>query len=186
MTASNVGKWDSWYGGIDPKNPGAFRYGETVTYLMAAAFMMDVGEVEDWGCGAGGFKRFYRGKYIGVDGSKTPVADKTVDLCTYSTRVAGIVIRHVLEHNYDWKKILDNALASFNKKLCLILFTPFADTTGEIAHNREHGIDVPDIAFRREDIDERFDAFSVWRRELYAGIPTDTGYGVEHVYFVWR
>jgi hypothetical protein len=188
MSASNVGKWDGWYGGIDPKNPGAFRYGETVTYLMAAAFMVDVGTVEDWGCGAGGFKRFYRGNYIGVDGSKTPIADKVVDLCMYTSSVDGIVMRHVLEHNYDWDKILDNAIASFRKKLCLILFTPFVDATHEIAHNREHGIDAPDMAFSRADIEMRFDRAAIWgqRRELYADIPTATGYGVEHVYFIWR
>jgi hypothetical protein len=182
---SNVGKWDAWYGGVDPASPHACQYGDTVTYLMAASFMMDVGEVEDWGCGAGGFKRFYRGRYIGLDGSKTPIAEKIVDLCEYKSSVDGIVIRHVLEHNYDWAKILDNALGSFRKKLCLILFTPFAEETKEIAHNAIHGIDAPDLSFSQADIDSRMQAAGV-RFELYGGVPTPTGYECEHVYFVWR
>jgi hypothetical protein len=186
MSMSNVGKWDGWYGGLDPKAPGAFRYGDTVTYLMAAAFFADVSEVEDWGCGAGGFKRFYRGKYIGVDGSKTPFADKIVDLCKYESSVDGVLLRHVLEHNYGWEHVLDGALASFKRKLCLVLFTPFSETTKEIAHNRAHGIDVPDLSFSREDIQQRITCVTDARFELFADIPTATGYGVEHVYFVWR
>lgn len=183
MSASNVGKWDSWYGGLTADQLGAYRYGETATYLMAAAFMVDMPEVEDWGCGTGGFKRFYRGRYIGVDGSKTLIATKIADLCTYRSNVDGIVIRHVLEHNYEWAKVLDNAVASFRRKLCLILFTPFVAETREMASNRAHGIDVPDLAFRREDIEARLGDHP---RQLYASIPTSAGYGVENVYFVWR
>lgn len=58
----NVGNWDAWYRDFASEKIGAFRYGDTVTSRMASAFMADVGEVEDWGCGAGGFKRFYHGK----------------------------------------------------------------------------------------------------------------------------
>lgn len=118
---------------------GAFRYGDTVTYRMAAAFMLDIERLEDWGCGAGGFKRFYRGTYIGVDGSRTPFADRIVDLCSYESNVKGILIRHVLEHNHQWEVILNAAVRSFNKKLCLILITPFSDVTEEVAHNRQQG-----------------------------------------------
>lgn len=181
--ASNVGKWDSWYRDLDVADMGAFRYGDTVTYQMAAAFMADVDEVEDWGCGAGGFKRFYRGRYTGVDGSHTPFADRIVDLCTYTSSTEGIVMRHVLEHNEDWRQVLDSAVRSFTRKFFLVLFTPFSDTTHEIAHNRAHGVDVPDLSFRRSDIEERLAGL---RWELIEEIPTDTGYGVEHVYLVWR
>jgi hypothetical protein len=162
---------------------GAFHYGDTVTYRMAAAFLADVIEVEDWGCGAGGFKRFCRARYVGLDGSKTPFADRIVDLCTHTSRVEGIFMRHVLEHNYSWKEILDNAVSSFTKKLCLVLFTPFGPETREIAHNRARVVDVPDLSFCRADIEGRFAGL---RWELFDNIPTDTGYGVEHVYLVWR
>lgn len=183
--ASNVGKWDHWYGGMTKDNPYAMNYGDTATYLMAAAFMVDIDVVEDWGCGAGGFKRFHRGTYIGLDGSKTPIADKIVDLCRYHSTPDGILIRHVLDHNYDWAIILDNALASFQRKLCLVLFTPLTESTREIAHNAVHGIDVPDLSFSTADIDARFVAAGV-RFEAYTGIPTHTGYGAEHVWFAWR
>jgi hypothetical protein len=180
---SNVGKWDGWYQGLTPQDMGAFRYGETVTYLMAAAFLADLSEVEDWGCGAGGFKRFCRGRYVGVDGSNTPFADRIVDLCTYTSRVEGLVMRHVLEHNYEWEKILDGAVRSFTRKFCLILFTPFSDVTREIAHNRAYGVDVPDLSLSRSSIEARFVGLK-W--ELFDNIATATGYGVEHVYLVWR
>jgi hypothetical protein len=180
---SNLGKWDRWYENLDSQTMSAFRYGDTVTYRMAAAFMVDVKMLEDWGCGAAGFKRFYRGSYVGVDGSHTPFADRIVDLCEYESNADGILIRHVLEHNYRWEAILDAAVRSFNKKLCLILFTPFADRTKEIAQNRQHGVDVPDICFCRQDIERKF---SDLRWELFQDIATPTGYGMEHVYFVWK
>jgi hypothetical protein len=180
---SNLGKWDEWYKDLTPADIGPFRYGETVTYLMAAAFLADVSEVEDWGCGAGGFKRFCRTRYLGVDGSKTPFADRIVDLCTYTSRVEGVLMRHVIEHNYQWEKILDGAVRSFTRKLCLILFTPFAAETREIAHNRAHGVDVPDLSFSQADIEARFAGL---RFELFDNIRTESGYGVEHVYLVWR
>jgi hypothetical protein len=180
---SNVGKWDEWYKTLTPQDMGSFRYGDTVTYRMASAFLVDMDEVEDWGCGAGGFKRFCRARYVGVDGSKTPFADRIVDLCDYSSRVEGVLMRHVIEHNYQWEKILDGAVRSFTRKLCLILFTPFAEETREIAHNRAHGIDVPDLSFCRDDIERRLGGL---RWELFDNIPTETGYGLEHVYLVWK
>jgi hypothetical protein len=92
-------------------------------------------------------------------------------------------MRHVIEHNYSWKEILDNAINSFTKKFCLILFTPFGPETREIAHNRAHGVDVPDLSFCRADIEGRFSGLH-WK--LFDNIATDTGYGIEHVYLVWR
>jgi hypothetical protein len=179
---TNVGKWDSCYRNLSPTAP--MIYANSVTYLMAAAFLADVDEVEDWGCGGGGFRHFCLSpRYIGLDGSKTPFADKIVDLCTYSSDVPGIMMRHILEHNYHWEKILVSALGSFQRKFCLILFTPFAHETKEIAHNRNIGIDVPDLSFKREDIERNFTGLK-WK--LVEDIGTQSQYGVEHVYFVWR
>ena len=159
-------------------------YANAVTYLMAAAFLADVDEVEDWGCGGGGFRRFCLSRrYIGLDGSRTPFADKIVDLCTYSSNVPGIMMRHLLEHNYDWERILASAVRSFEQKFCLILFTPFASETKEIAHNLKYGVDVPDLSFKREDIERHFTGL---RWKLIENIATQSQYGVEHVYFIWR
>ena len=175
---SMLGKWDDWYKKV--KKAGPFRYGDTITYQLAGEFMKDMAQVEDWGCGTGGFRRFYAGKYIGIDGSANPFVDKIVDLREYQSNVDGIVMRHVLEHNYDWEKILKNALASFQKKLCIIIFTPFAERTGEIAHNKKFGVDVPDIAFHKEQIGAALYGLR-WRMESHK---TNTNYGVEHIYYV--
>jgi hypothetical protein len=178
-----MGKWDAWYRHLSPITTCTKPYGDAVTYLMAAAFLADVEEVEDWGCGAGGFRHFCLGRYMGLDGSKTPFADKIVDLCSYGSRVAGINMRHVLEHNYDWESVLAGAVQSFQRKLCLVLFTPFVEETKEIAHNRASGADVPDLSFNRADIERHFEGL-MWR--LIPNIKTKSQYGVEHVYLVWR
>ena len=178
-TPSMLDKWDHWYKGV--KSNYSFKYGNTITYQLAADFLADMDEVEDWGCGTGGFKRLYRGKYIGVDGSFHPSANKLVDLRQYRSKVDGIMMRHLLEHNYDWEAVLANAVASFKKKFCLIIFTPFMDSTQEIFHERVHGLDVPVIAFKKEDL-EKFFAGLKWR--LRENIKTATYYKVEHVYYV--
>lgn len=175
---SNVGKWNYWY---QDSNIGQISYGDGITYLMAAAFFADVDEVEDWGCGVGGFKNYCTTDYIGVDGSETPFTDKIVDLTSYRSDVDGIMLRHVLEHNYDWNSILNNALSSFRKKMFLCLFTPFADETTEIAYNQ--GVDVPDLSMSKAEIECNFIDVK-WH--LLENIETSTQYGIEHVYLLWR
>lgn len=178
--SSMLGKWDSWYKNI--KEMGSFRYGDTITYTLAADFLRDMSEVEDWGCGTGGFKRLYTGHYVGIDGSTNPFVDEVRDLTEYRSNPESIVMRHVLEHNYEWEKILAGAVASFRKKFCLILFTPFTDETKEIAHNKKHGVDVPDISFAKRDIEHFFQGLK-WRMETHT---TNTGYGIEHIYYIER
>lgn len=180
---SNVGKWDLWYRELTP-TPGAYRYSDTVTYELGSRFLADCAVVEDWGTGAGGFKRF-RPDAVGVDGSNTPHAEKKyVDLVRYVSPCDGIFMRHVLEHNYDWKPILKNALASAGKKLCLVLFTPLSDSgTREIAHNRMHGVDVPDLSLGRDELQRIFAEFPL-RKVSMEEIRSDTGYGVEYIIYV--
>jgi len=92
-----LGKWDDWYRDVD-----AVRHcGGIQTYKLAADFLKDMSTVEDWGCGAGGFRKFYKGKYKGIDGSANKYVDKVADLRTYRSSVDGILVRHVLEHNYN-------------------------------------------------------------------------------------
>jgi hypothetical protein len=43
----------------------------------------------------------------------SPRCAEVVDLAHYRSNVPGIFMRHILEHNYEWARILDNALASF-------------------------------------------------------------------------
>lgn len=180
---NNVGKWDGWYTNL-PTQPGSFNYGDTLTYRLAAEFLKDCKDVEDWGVGAGGFLR-YRPDAIGVDGSDTPFAQKKyVDLRSYTTDVEGINIRHVFEHNYNWKDILENAVKSANKKLAITLFIPLInDDTKQLAHNAVHGVDVPDMAINEKefmDVIMKKNPVKIQR----AKFDTDTGYRKEEIIFV--
>lgn len=174
---SNLGKWDLYYHDLKHER----LYGDEITYQLAADFLADVGEVEDWGCGSGGFRKFCTARYTGVDGSVTPYADKIVDLCSYRSTVDGILMRHVLEHNYNWEKILRNALASFRNKLCIIIFTPFSSRTYTIRYCNDFR--VPDISFKKDDLVCHFVGLH-WTLE--ENIKTNSEYGVEHVFRIER
>ena len=93
-------------------------------------------------------------RYRGIDGTASPRCAEVVDLVEYRSTIPGLFMRHILEHNYEWARILDNALASFTERMALILFTPEQEATKEIAFRSDVG--VPDIAFRLADITDRF------------------------------
>ncbi len=170
---SMLGKWNKWYS--DDKL-SKIKYGDTTTYKLASEFLKECDSLEDWGCGVGGFREFYKGKYLGIDGTKNPHVDKVFDLRNYRSNPEGVLLRHVLEHNNDWEQVL----TSFEKKLCIVIFTPFADKTHEIAQNKKFGVDVPDISFRREDIENKFRGL-IWRCET---IKTASAYGLETIYYL--
>lgn len=179
-------KWNDWYKNLSVDDCGSFRYGDTLTYDLGYNYLKDCNKIEDWGCGAGGFKtKFVNSelhKYIGVDGSKTPFADIKTDLTTYISDVDGIYMRHVLEHNYDWNKILENACKSFKTKMCLVIFTPFRETTQEIAHNLMHGVDVPDLSFNKNELIHIFEKYNIsYKIDTFS---TVTGYNVEYVLYL--
>ena len=182
---TNAGKWDKWYERLkgDGLEGGGTKYGAAITYQFAAAFLGGCKDIEDWGCGRGGFRAYCPGNYIGVDGSRTPYATKIAELGGYRSSVDGILLRHVLEHNYNWPPILEAAVQSFRKRLCVVLFTPFADTTRELRHNRKAGVDVPDLSLAKADIEAHFAGLE-WR--LVEDIKTTSQYGIEHIYCVWR
>lgn len=103
------------------------RYGgDDITYRRAGAYLSGPGLVEEWGCGTTYAKQFVGAPYRGVDGA--PNAAKfgavTADLRTYRSEVPKILMRHVLEHNWEWREILTNMLSSFTDRACLILFIP--------------------------------------------------------------
>lgn len=182
-----MNKWNEWYKDLQLIDCNFVKYGDTISYELGYNFLNSCNKIEDWGCGIGGFKLFFYNnnnldKYIGIDGSNTPHADIKTDLITYSSDIDGIFMRHVLEHNYEWKDILNNACKSFKKKMCLILFTPFSDETTEIAHNLKHGVDVPDLSFNKNDLINIFKSHNI-NYELTT-INSNTGYGIEHIFFL--
>lgn len=173
----NTARWAHRYAGVDAPQP----YGDSVTYRVGAEFLADCGSVEDWGCGLGWLRNFVPAdRYVGVDGSASRFADRVVDLETYRSDADGIFMRHVLEHNYRWERILDNALASFRHRFVLVTFTPYGETTREIAFNDDPG--VPDLSFAKGDLTRHLAGLG-WREETYV---TDTQYGTETVYLVER
>jgi hypothetical protein len=158
-----------------------FHYGDDVTYEKGMAFLDGHGTIEDWGCGFGHARQFVRkSRYVGVDGSAKS-ADKIADLREYASDADCIFMRHVLEHNVDWKRILENAVASFRRRMALIIFTPFSESTRVIRTTATvTSVPVPDISFRKADLTEHF-ANLKCREEAVA---TDTEYGLEHVFYI--
>ena len=177
-TPTNVGKWAAWYQGCE----GPWPYGDTTSYEIGAAWLAGCAMIEDWGCGAGWLRTLLPpARYRGLDGTTSPYCDEVVDLVAYRSRVPGVFMRHVLEHNDEWARILDNAVASFTERMVLILFTPERAATEEIAFRPDIG--VPDIAFRLADITDHFPpnvTYTVHR------IPSATQYGGETIILLER
>lgn len=86
----------------------------------------------------------------------------------------------MLEHNDDWRAILENAVASFRHKLVLIVFTPLVAETHVYSESADLG--VPDIAFREDDLTCFFNGLT-WQRRAVA---SDTQYGQETLFYVRR
>lgn len=159
-----------------------FHYGDDTSYKKGIAFLDGHGTIEDWGCGFAHAKTFVkRSKYIGIDGSASDFADKIADLREYTSEADCIFMRHVLEHNYDWRKVLANAIASFKKRMVLIIFTPLTETTRRITTSRIlTSSPVPDISFKKSDLTAFF------RHCKYAeeSLATDTQYKTEHIFYI--
>jgi hypothetical protein len=177
-TPTNIGKWAAWYQGLE----GPWPYGDTTSYEIGAAWLAGCALTEDWGCGAGWLRTLIPpDRYRGLDGTASPFCDEVVDLVTYRSRTPGVFMRHVLEHNDEWARILDNAVASFTERMVLILFTPERAATEAIVFRPDIG--VPDIAFRLADITDRFPldvTYTVQR------IPSATQYGGETILLLER
>ena len=175
---SNLGKWDLWFRGITQPRP----FGDTRTYELGAQFLADCTGIEDWGCGAGWFKTYLSStqRYRGIDGSATPFADEIVDLRQYRSHVEAVFMRHVLEHNYAWRAILDGAVASCTRKMVLVLFTPLGPRLREIGFSKECG--VPELSLPEPEVLSALASCSVQRLDLR----TATQYGAETIFFVER
>jgi GT2 family glycosyltransferase len=161
-----------------PPGTQKIPFGDPTTYKKAMDFLCGCDVVEDWGCGTGFAQTYMKeGVYIGVDGSRHDNVSVHTELALYTSKVEGILMRHLIEHNVDWRAILGNAVQSFTRKMVLILCTPFSEKTERIATNWH---DIPDLSFRREDILECFAGLHVQEEAL----KTATQYGQEHIFYV--
>jgi hypothetical protein len=105
---------------IDPTNyPGSHE-----SYERAGKFLAGERLVEEWGCATTFGRQFIPAPYRGVDGAPSKFVDEVADLSTYMSKTPNALMRHVLEHNWNWRTILANFLASFQEKAVLILFIP--------------------------------------------------------------
>jgi len=164
---------DKWfYTGIENRRP----YGDSQTYALGATFLKGL-DVEDWGCGLGWFQNFHEGAYVGVDGSRSKFAIVYADLTEYTSTIDGLFMRHILEHNLEWKKVLANAIESFQKRMVLVMFTPFAEETYVI---RESVPEIPDISFRKEDLLTHIGPYVISEESVVS----DTQYGSEYVFYL--
>lgn len=102
-----------------------FPYDDTPSYDVIAGWLDGHGLVEDWGCGVGWAKRYFeQSEYVGLDGAWSRWCDLQVDLRTYRSTVPCVMMRHVLEHNADWRIIAANFAASWIERAALALFIP--------------------------------------------------------------
>jgi len=142
---SNLGDpnvWNEWwpdlYGHLD--EPRSYP-GNPDTYKIAGGFFAGEKLVEEWGCATTWGKQFIPAPYRGVDGGPSKFVDVVADLREYSSDVPNAIIRHVLEHNWDWRKILDNFMGSFTEKAAIILFIPMG--RHDINRSFENRVDEP-------------------------------------------
>lgn len=146
---TNAGKWD--YSKVDDV---CYSDPKCESYKKAAAFLGD--SVEDWGGGTGWARRYFS-DYRNIDCNPHKRVDEVVDLTSYSSNVDNILIRQVLESNTQWRDILENAMKSFNKKLCIVLGTPFVRKTREGPKNPvPSGGYIQEMYFKKKDILDYF------------------------------
>ena len=160
------------------------RSGCDTTYKRGAAYLAGVGQIEDWGSGSVYFKRFVTaGRYRGIDRDPSVSSDLTADLAEYISETDGIFMRHVLEQDLRWRSILRNALASFRRRMLLVLYTPFVRATED--HRRgdgaAHGTSLPEIHFCRGDLVREFRDVHF---RLEENVLTDSPFGREQVFYL--
>lgn len=139
---------------------GQVTYGHEESYREPIAWFDELGgTLEDWGCGCCGAKRFVkRCQYIGIEGSKNEFADRCdVDLTEYLSQPDHILLRDVLDHNPDWQLVLTRALASFQKRMVVVIFRECGPQTRVIFTNTSPKYPgVPDYQFKAGDLVQHF------------------------------
>lgn len=100
-------------------------YATEDTYRLAAEWLKDCPTVADWGGSTGFFGSCLPPsvKYTVVDGTVQLTDQVLADLLTYREPSDGILLRHVLEINVEWRTILRNALSAFRQRMVVVTHT---------------------------------------------------------------
>ena len=167
-------------------------YGDDTTYRDGLGWLWETCcTVEDWGAGAAYGRKFTPpGKtYVAVDGSpeSAPHVDHVSELHAWRIRMPrtypdGIFIRHVLEHDLNWRQVLTDALSFFVRRMVLVTFTPF--TSGPTRPLRPPGDYRYDLSFNTAELTSHFDGFR-WRMQGYRDRER-LQYGQEHLFRIER
>lgn len=160
-----------------------WQYGDPTTYRIAGLYLSGAGLVEDWGCGTAFLREFTGAPYRGVDGSWSKWRDIEASLITYRSQVPKTHMRHVLEHNWSWRIILNNFLDSFTDRAVLTLFLK---PNPEGDKNVSYGplSEVPGLSLCEPDLDAILarDGLTVQTSEFH--LPLTTPEGWERMYFL--
>ncbi|WP_200885044.1 methyltransferase domain-containing protein [Croceibacterium mercuriale] len=169
---------DRWNYAGKPATP----YDDETSYGKGMAWLDGHGAtIEDWGCGTCYAQRFVtQSRYVGVDGSDSEQAHIKAELQEYRSDVDCIFMRHVLEHNWGWRQILDNALQSFGKRMVLVTFTPFAPPGARGDDVLDSYGPIPDLALDRDELRQKLGALLVREEQ----IETRTQYGTETLFYL--
>lgn len=118
-----------WWGGLQRTS-----YATSDTYARAAAWLWRCRTVADWGGGSGHFGSWLPTDtaYHVVDGTRQAEQQTLADLRLHREPAEGILLRHVLDINTEWPAILTNALASFQRRMVVVTFTPDVPVTGVV------------------------------------------------------
>jgi hypothetical protein len=189
MSFSRLFLWNNFWKGRDSQNEyNASKECNNSMLLSADIFKKNnVKSIEDWGCGNCVFKHYLDNdiKYVGIDGSNTGYQSKIEDLTKYRSKSEGIYIRHILEHNDEYKKILENALVSFTNTLILVLFTPFTNESETVVLTscKLEGRVIPDISFNKNYIIRLIEEKNC-SYELIENIKSKTCYNFENMFII--
>ncbi len=184
-TSSMLGKWEKIYEGLQERKLDA--NGETARKAFPFLHPENIQTIEDWGSGGGGAQSLIREgqEYKALDGSSNKFVDEVVDLREYSSSPDGIFLRHVLEHNPEWPRVLYQALQSFQKRMVLIISTPWAFRTKVIREYEWHSQKFQDWSFQKSDLYKVFSLFpqvKVVKEEC--NLKTASQYNVEHIIYL--
>lgn len=134
-----------------------YCYGGKDSYWLGMSWLTGCAVIEDWGCGCAYAKNYTPtgSQYVGVDGSPSQWTAIVDNLEARRSQPEGLFMRHVLEHNPNWRLVLANALTAFTRRMSLITFLPLAVADASIGELRPGGsvaTPVPNIRLSAGDL----------------------------------